>query len=186
MPDSSVLLGLNRVAGSSATGGWFFQAAPSAVLHGLVVPCRREHVLKVPVHGFRPVVLKATAGLDHQLPLAVRAASPIFNEFASLQASRVLRVAFEPTLSDCVHRPRRSADPMSCAKAGRHDEGEGWAGSGNRWGAVPEPCETRRNLGAHLGREPESIVSAVVGVRQDSLVFPPACQHGRTHSWHIT
>ena len=88
-----------------------------------------------------------------------------------------------PSIPDSANRPRRLA---SCAKAGGHDEGEGWAGSGNRWGAVPEPCETRRNLGAHLGREPDRIVNTVVGVRQDSLVFPPACQHGRTHSWHIT
>ena len=54
----------------------------------------------------------------------------------------------------------------------------GWAGSGNRWGAVPEPCETRDKLGAHLGKEPEPIVHAVVGVRQDSLCPPPSVNTG--------
>ena len=77
-----------------------------------------------------------------------------------------------PSIPDSANRPRR---PASCAKAGGHDEGEGWAGSGNRWGAVPEPCETRRNLGAHLGREPDRIVNTVVGVRQDSLLVWPPC-----------
>ena len=75
--------------------------------------------------------------------------------------------------------------PRPSGAAGEERAGQGWAGPGSRWGAVPEPCETRE-ISAHIWQEPDRIVNTVVGVRQESfLVWFPQVPTQEDNPWHV-